>query len=404
MKKYIFLICVLIWMAEGARSQTTIMKDTAPGLSFKRGIEVIHPDSLFSINFRFRVQSRAIYFSESLSDPSMSEAEARVRRLRLRMEGFMYNPKLTYLIQLSFSRGDMDWNSRDNSAINHSPNVVRDAVVFYKPDNHWTFIFGQTKLPGNRQRVVSSGDQQFIDRSIVNATFNIDRDFGFQVYFQNNIGSLVYILKGAMTTGEGRNVTTTDKGLAYTGRFELLPLGGFKNRGDYFEGDLEREEKIKVSLAGGLSYNNFAKRTGGQIGKDLYEARDMTTYIFDGLMKYQGFALYIEYLERFSDNPITINPQGQIRHVTSGNGALAQASYLFKNNYEIATRYAVVTPKENIRLIENQEEIITAGITKYLIGHRLKLQGNISYHSSNETSPVSRHQNWSAGFQIELGI
>jgi hypothetical protein len=66
-----------------------------PGVNFRRGIEIIEPDSLYGINIRFRVQSRALYFSESLDDLSMQEAEARVRRLRLRLEGFMYNPKLS---------------------------------------------------------------------------------------------------------------------------------------------------------------------------------------------------------------------------------------------------------------------------------------------------------------------
>jgi hypothetical protein len=46
---------------------------------------------------------------------------------------------------------------------------------FYKPTGHW---FGQTKLPGNNQRVVSSGSLEFTDRTINNSRFNIDRDFG----------------------------------------------------------------------------------------------------------------------------------------------------------------------------------------------------------------------------------
>jgi phosphate-selective porin OprO and OprP len=401
----ILLITRLISQGQETIALSEITNIKPSGISFKRGIEITQPDSLYSLNFRFRVQSRALYSTHSESNLNLSEAEARVRRLRLRLEGFMYHPKLTYLIQLSLSRGDMDWDVRHNSAINNSPNIVRDAVIFYKPDTHWTFIFGQTKLPGNRQRVVSSGDLQFIDRSIVNSTFNIDRDFGFQAYYQNSFGGTFnYILKGAISTGEGRNVQSTDAGLSYTGRVEFLPLGEFKNRGDYFEGDLEREESVKISLAGGMNYNEQAKKTGGQIGRDLFEQRNINTYIFDGLMKYRGFALYLEYIERMSDNPITFDQQGQKRHVINGNGFLFQTSYLFKNNFEIAARYAVITPKNNIRNLENQEEVYTAGVNRYLIKHRLKLQGNISYHSSNYMPLNNISMNWVAGFQIELGI
>jgi phosphate-selective porin OprO and OprP len=385
-----------------AAPKAEIIGAGAPSINFKRGVEFITPDSLWGLNIRFRMQNRAMYNSLSATDFGVSDFEARVRRLRLRLEGFMYSPKLSYLVQLSFSRGDMDWNVRDNSAINNSPNVVRDACVFYRPDSHWTFIFGQTKLPGNRQRVVSSGDLQFIDRSVVNAVFNIDRDFGFQAHYLNNFGNFFYIVKGAVSSGDGRNVELTDPGLAYTGRIELLPFGEFKNRGDYFEGDLEREETPKLSLAGGLSHNAQARRTGGQIGRDLFEQRDMTTYIFDALFKYRGFALYLEHMDRRVDNPLTMDNQGQIRHITTGTGSMAQASYLFRNNYEVAARFAVITPTAAVINFANQQEHITAGVTKYLIRHRLKLQANVSYITN--AAPLRTTNSWNAGFQIELGI
>jgi hypothetical protein len=47
--------------------------------------------------------------------------------------------------------------------------------------------FGQTKLPGNNQRVVSSGSLEFTDRTINNSRFNIDRDFGLFLDFKSQI-------------------------------------------------------------------------------------------------------------------------------------------------------------------------------------------------------------------------
>jgi phosphate-selective porin OprO and OprP len=402
MRIYTFLLALLL-----ASPAVTVAQDTAsssPQVSFKKGIGVVAPDSAFSMNVRFRMQSRAVYNSISDTDLGVSEYELRVRRLRLRFEGFMYSPKLTYYIQLSFSRGDMDWSMRDQSNINNSPNVVRDAVIFYRPNDHWQFTFGQTKLPGNRQRVVSSGELQFVDRSIVNVGFNIDRDFGFQAVYNNDIGGLHYLLKGAITSGEGRNVFTTNSGLAYTGRVELLPFGKFTNGGDYFEGDLEREPTPKLSLAGGMSHNAKARRAGGQIGRDLYEESDMQTYIFDGLLKYRGMALYAEYMEREADRPITYNAAGDQRYILTGRGQNYQLSYLFKNNMELAGRYSRVTPRQEVSSMENTEEAYMAGVTKYLRGHRLKLQGNVAYHSLNAFSPVNSDPHWSAAFQIELGI
>jgi hypothetical protein len=58
---------------------------------------------------------------------------------------------------------------------------------FYKLYENWTIGFGQTKLPGNNQRVVSSGSLEFTDRTINNSRFNIDRDFGlFRLFSQKS--------------------------------------------------------------------------------------------------------------------------------------------------------------------------------------------------------------------------
>jgi phosphate-selective porin OprO/OprP len=145
----------------------------------QKGVGFVTSDSVFSLNFQFRMQNRAMYISKSDTDFAPEAFEFRVRRLRMKFTGFVYNPKLTYYIQLGFSRGDMDWRGPENNQINNSPNIIRDAIIYYKPTPRLQLGFGQTKIPGNRQRVVSSGDQQFFDRSIVNSRFTLDRDFGF---------------------------------------------------------------------------------------------------------------------------------------------------------------------------------------------------------------------------------
>lgn len=402
MRIYTLLLALLLVCPFAVQAQTP---EAAPSLfNFNRGVGVVTSDSAFSLNMRFRMQSRALYNSISDTDLGVSQYEMRVRRLRLRFEGFMYSPKLTYNIQLSFSRGDMDWSLNENSNINTSPNVLRDAVVYYRPNDRWLFAFGQTKLPGNRQRVVSSGEQQFIDRSIVNVGFNVDRDFGFQAVYNNHFGNFHYLIKGALTSGEGRNVFTTDRGLAYTGRIEVLPLGKFTNGGDYFEGDLEREPSPKISLAGGMSHNEQARRTAGQIGRDLYAPSDIQTYIFDGLFKYRGVAFYAEYMAREADNPVAFNNAGQQRHVLTGQGQNYQLSYIFPNNVELAGRYSRITPNDEVRDFEQNEEAYLAGITKYLRAHRLKVQGNVGYHSQSPFQAVNSDYHWTAGVQIELGI
>lgn len=379
-------------------------EEKKPQISFKNGVGITHPDSLFSLNFRFRMQARAGFTTASGDDLAVETVEARIRRMRLRFEGFMLNPKLTYYIQLSFSRGDMDWNGVDNSIYNNSPNIVRDAMIFYRATPNFTLGFGQTKLPGNRQRVVSSGELQFPDRALSNAFYNIDRDFGFFGTYTGNVSKVVYLFKGAVTTGEGRNSEISDNGLAYTGRIELLPLGAFTNKGDYFEGDLEREKTPKLSIAGGYCYNDKARRTRGTTGSDLYESRDLESVLIDVLFKYNGWALSSEYITRNTDNPVTTSTDGKTRTVLVGRGNLYQASYLFKNNFEIAGRFSSSVPNDKVIATQRQFEEFAIGATKYLRKHRVKLQGDITYGKTSNLETNTSVNFWSPRFQIEFGI
>jgi hypothetical protein len=393
---------------------TEMLAQKAPEVHtfFKRGkgVGLVTADSSFSLNFQFRMQNRATFVSPSDQVAEPESFEFRVRRLRMKFEGFVYDPRITYYIQLSFSRGDMDWRGPDDAAVNSSPNVVRDAMIFYNPTKHLRLGFGQTKLPGNRQRVISSGDQQFADRSIVNATFNIDRDFGFFAHYTQNY----FILRGALTSGEGRNSVNSNKGLAYTGRVEFLPLGKFTGSNDYIEGDLEREPVPKISIAGTYSLNDLALRQAGQLGNDLYAARTIRNFEVDVLIKYNGWAWYNEYMKRENSDPITVSvtDPARTRFIYVGQGYLSQLSYLFKNNVELAGRYTTTIPDKSLydnlqfpTLNELQLKQVELGITKYLVGHRLKIQGNVLYGERMDlNSKTFASGFWSGIFQVEIGI
>jgi phosphate-selective porin OprO and OprP len=370
-----------------------------PYFSYGKGLGITSPDSLFMLNIRFRMQNRLALISESESNLDIDYVEARVRRLRLRFDGFVYTTRLSYVIQLAFTRADMDY---DDTGF---PNIVRDAMVLYAVDDHFSVGLGQTKLPGNRQRVNSSGDLQLPDRSIVNSTFNIDRDFGLQLYYNNTLRNLFYVLRGAISSGDGRNITASDQGLAYTGRLELQPLGGFTNGGDYFEGDLAREPKPKVAVGLTYSNNQNAIRTGGQLGLYLFESRDIGTGMVDFLFKYNGWSFAAEYLRRTADDPITMNDEGDMRYVYVGHGQNFQGGYLFRNNFEIVGRYSKVKPDNEIQELEDMTQQYAIGATKYIRGHRLKIQSDLTYeHNTWLSGPNPDKDFWMLRFQIEVGI
>lgn len=181
--------------------------------------------------------------------------------LRLRMNGTVVSPRLQYLIQLSFSRADQDWD------LSGAPNVIRDTLILYRPSDNWKIAFGQGKLPGNRQRIISSGDQQFVDRSIVNGEFNIDRDFGVRAQWQSKSESHVFRWQGAISSGMGRNRSVEpDHRLFYVSKLEWLPRGAFSRNGDYFESDLAFEPEWRLSLSATSAFLDGAARNNGTVG------------------------------------------------------------------------------------------------------------------------------------------
>ncbi len=391
-------LSAVVLLLLGMTAQAQVESDERPLLDVRSGVS-IKQDSSFQMILRFRMQNRFGYTSVAGNNLSPESIEGRIRRLRLRFDGYALSPRLGYYIQLSFSRSDQDL---DNQPI---PQIIRDAIIYYTISKRFYIGFGQSKLPGNRQRVLSSGNLQFAERSIANRTFNIDRDFGLFGYYTQPVGRAQVKLKGAISTGDGRNANAVDAGLAYTARIEVLPFGAFTNGGDYSEGDLEREPTPKLSLATTLNFNDNATRVGGQLGRDLYEPRDFTTFIADLMFKYRGFGLMVEYMNRQTANPLTFNDLNDVRYVYNGWGYNAQVSYVTANFWEVALRYTGVRPDVSIRAFETPRTRLGVGTTHYLNGHRIKIQGNVFYGWQDElpalSSPGSQWEGW---IQVEFGI
>lgn len=385
---------------EQTKHDNDIKLSTLPYYSFGKGIGMTSPDSLFQMNIRFRMQNRVTYLE---NEGESGAYDGQIRRLRLRLDGYVGNPMFLYAIQLSFAPGDVG-EIREGENIN----IIRDAVVFYRPNKHWNISFGQTKLPGNRQRVNSSGGLQLTDRTINNAKFTIDRDFGFQIHNMNEFkDKFSYNLKTAFSTGEGRNVTgKADNGIAVTGKVELFPFGAFAKDGTYFEGDVIREKKPKLMLSGAFQQNNHARRTQGQLGNDLFETRTMKSVLLDGMFKYNGWAAMASYMSRTTnENAITFNPDdlNESNYVFVGNGFDYQLSYNTKKNYEFIGRYSIQKVGNDIEAKTPNTKQYSFGVTKYIWEHAFKLQGEINYDTLDFYDGTTKN-NWYVRFQVEIGI
>jgi len=256
--------------------------------------------------------------------------------------------------------------------------------------------------------VNSSGGLQLTDRTINNAKFTIDRDFGFQFHNMNEFkDKFSYNFKGAVSTGEGRNVTgKSDDGVAVTGKIELLPFGAFAKDGTYFEGDVIREPKPKLMLSGAFQQNNHARRTQGQLGNDLFEQRTMKSVLLDAMLKYRGFAAMMSYMSRTTnENAVTFNPldltESNFAYV--GNGFDYQLSYNLKSNYEFIGRYSTQNVGDDIQAIAPNTREISFGVTKYIWEHAFKVQTEINFDKLQYDNGTTKN-NWYLRFQVEIGI
>ena len=377
-------------------SQAQEISDT----SFGKGlINFVAKDSTFSIKFAPRFQVR--YNSTWNHNGDLYESAEQnflIRRSRLKFDGFAYSPKLRYKIELGLSNRDMSGGNEFNR---NTPRYILDAVIMWQFAKDWELWAGQTKLPGNIERVVSSGDLQLIDRSLLNSRFTIDRDMGIQIRHKTNLGGdFLMREKFSLSQGEGRNVTEGNEGgLQYTGRIELLPFGTFKSKGDYTQSDLKREETPKLMLSMTYNYNQGAVRERGFAGDymvradgSIYET-DQTTIFIDAMYKHNGFSFMGEYAKRTADDEVAKDENGDIildndgvpkYIVLTGNALNLQAGYLFDNNYEIAARFTTlefeaVTGKEPTKQY-------TLGFNKFVVGHKLKIQSDISYTTLDDES------------------
>lgn len=354
--------------------------------SFGKGLfNLVGKDSSFTMNIGARIQllttnTWSVSSDGGLTDPLTNFS---IRRARLKFDGFAYSPKLKYKIELAMSNRDMSGASEFTS---NSPRYILDAVVMWNFYGNFEFWLGQTKLPGNIERVISSGNLQQVDRSLLNSRFNIDRDLGIQLRHHFNLSDKFLVReKLAVSQGEGRNITSGNLGgFQHTARIELFPFGDFAA---YNGSDQKREESPKLMLATTFDTNKDAVKTrsnqGSYMVNDIgfYET-DINTIFVDAMFKYQGFSFMAEYAHREAENPIAKNSDGSETGdiVQVGDGINLQTGYLFPSNWEVSGRFTNIKLDENITG-RNPEAQYTLGLSKYIVGHKLKVQTDISYLS-----------------------
>jgi len=372
-------------------------------IKFGQGLKVVAADTSISLKFQFRMQ-HLFTAEQGLNDGDKFKSNYLVRRARIKFSGHVFNPKLTYKVELGISNRDISISSEDGNGGGAS-RIILDAVLKYNFVKSWTIWVGQTKLPGNRERVISSADLQFVDRSMLNSKFNIDRDMGIQLHGKYKLGNSFTIKpKFAWTMGEGRNITKGNfGGYNYTAHLDLLPMGEFEGKkDDYISSDLNRQPKPKLSIGSTFNFNDDAVRQQGQLGSfvlvendstGVYVTNDLTSLMFDLMFKYKGLSIMSEYAMTSATDKIG----GLSKNYNTGYGFNVQFAYLFTRNFEIAGRYTTLMPDDiNYSAVKETSEY-TLALSKYIVGHNLKVQTDVAFIEEANSDGTMRFR-----FQVEM--
>jgi Phosphate-selective porin O and P len=339
------------------------------GASFGEGLSVASNNLDFGLCLRSRIQARAAAtLPETDKDASVDMS---IRRLRLTLEGFAWKEFVTFKIQLGMATQDVD---------PVAPSIVRDAYVNFALARDFEVRAGQMKVPYGRQRVVSSGRLQMVDRSAITAELNLDRDVGLYAHSSNLFGLdglLGY--NAGIFGGDGRGRVSGGYGLLYTGRLELRAFGG-KAAVELDEPDFEQGD---LRLAFGLSaaYNHQTDRQRSTLGP-VYAGGPWVNYRHFGLdwiMKWRGLSITGEGFLRDAverERKITVEKKQVTEQARSGYGGFIQAGKFLTEHLEVSTRFGAMYGMDPGSLFEKE---VGGGLSYYFLRHALKVQTDYFY-------------------------
>ena len=342
-----------------------------------KGLEVTSADKRFRLQIRARVQFRWT----AAGDGDGFQHQFRIRRARLVASGYTFSKNVKYKMELAVSPNDV--GIKDNLGGGDGANPARSPLLdFYVQFKHLRDLnvrMGQYKVPSNRQRVISSGNLQLVDRSLLNSEFTLDRDVGLDIRSKDFLGLDMLKYYAGVFIARGRDSQGFDDfGLMYLARVEFLPLGIFKD--DYSETDFDRG-KPRLSIGAQYAHIDRATRDRGIRGSAPVDGgtTDMHTIFADAMFKWAGFSTQVEFAYRTgSRNPgDAVDEMGNLIPAAAtrdGYALMLQAGYLIPRlPLEFAARYGIVRGTGAETALSDNNELVL-GASWYPGRHPYKVQ------------------------------
>jgi phosphate-selective porin len=358
------------------------------------GLEVATSDGRFRVWFGLRGQFR---FSTPFDDDPASIADFDapadtalvINRARLKIGGHAYRHIDYYT----------EYEIKNQRMLDLRFTVTRFEAA--------TFRIGQWKPEYNRERRDSSGEQQFVDRSIVNRTFTIDR--------QNGVMLAGHLWKGWRAESRYFAAVLNGEGLGDFDDGGERPMTMFRWQWNFLGRDLEFSqsdtERSKVPAASVAvatvrnrsRFTRFSSQGGGELDgfpADVAERYDVTQSMVDGAYKYLGGSFQGEFHWKAIEDRVAGG-------TTRLRGMYVQAGYFPHERWpsiptplELAARYAFVDPDTRADA-DRQTEITFAG-NWFFVGHRNKLTVDTSRIGLQ--APTGARARWRLRIQWDIQI
>jgi hypothetical protein len=306
-----------------------------------------------------------------------SKGSFRIRRAKLKFEGWFYKPYLQYEVQTN-------WPGVSTANL---LGYLEDANINWdvtKGKKQFMVKLGQYKVPFGLQELVSSGSQQFVDRSLVSNTYFRGRDTGVTVWGVLGANKLEY--RAGLFNGNGltRSANDNDK-FQYNARLSFQPNGavplGTYSGAHQSESDFETKALGKpiFVVSGAFEQNDLSFAA-----TDLKTNLKSTLFTVDAMFKYRGFSTTGAYTwgER--------EPQ-EVNAKFDTDGWFLQAGFFLKpEKWEIAARYGQQDPSD----LAGSDKIteVRGALNYFYARHALKVQLDFG-QIKTETSSGDRKNN-----------
>jgi phosphate-selective porin len=332
--------------AAGLAAPVQAQEETGREWGYDKGFWFRQGNFELKISTRTQFRFTRTWFEEASGDEDRGEFT--LPRTRLSLDGHAYYPWLKYKIQYDFT-GDDDSNGPDPETEKRPD--LRDLYLDFAKNGVASVRLGQFKAPFGLQELTSSGNQEFVDRSIASVEFAPSRQQGAMLYGATEEKKFGYEV--GVFNGNGRNKPENDND-----KYLVAARIHFDPNGEYKLSETAVDHPDTANWTIGAAWQTNTEDAAGDFDETSVEG-------FFAL-KYKRLFVLADYYQRTLETAM-----GDV----DSDGAIAQVGYFFvPRKFEVALRFSQVDPDTDADDDTLTESRISVGW--YFSKHDLKFQAD----------------------------